>query len=73
MAPRVAIPTAPLGLALLLGPLLLLGFAAGLLRALARRPDASPRRRRALSAAWVLLLLAGAPLWLILASLLGLW
>ncbi len=50
------------------GPLLALGFAAGGLRAVAHRPGLSPRARRALSAAWVLLLLVGAPLWLFLAA-----
>jgi hypothetical protein len=52
---------------LLYGPLLVLGFAAGALRALARRPALPPRRRRALQALWVLLLLVGAPLWVIAA------
>lgn len=60
-------------LLLLLGPLLALGFAAGVVRALALRPDGAARRRRALTAAWVLLLLVGAPVWLVLAALLGLW
>lgn len=60
-------------LAALLGPLLVLGFAAGALRAAALRPALPSRRRRALQAAWVLLLLAGAPLWLVLAAALGLW
>lgn len=60
-------------LLLLLGPLLAIGFAAGALRALAQRPGAGPRRRRALQAAWVALLLAGAPLWLVLAAVLGVW
>jgi hypothetical protein len=59
--------------ALLWGPLLLVGFAAGVLRALGRRPDLPPARRRALQAAWVLLLLAGAPLWLVLAAVLRIW
>lgn len=63
----------PATLALLAGPLFLLGFGAGALRAWARRAGLSARRRRALSAAWVLLLLAGAPLWLVLAAVLGLW
>lgn len=63
----------PAALLLLLGPLLALGFAAGAVRALAARPGLPARRRRALSAAWVLLLLAGAPLWLVAAALLGIW
>ncbi len=55
--------------ALLLGvPLLVLGAVSGALRVLARQPALSPRRRRALQAAWVLLLLAGVPLWLVLAA-----
>lgn len=60
--------------ALLLGvPLLLLGAASGALRVLARDPALPLRRRRALQAAWVLLLLAGVPLWLIVAAVLRLW
>ena len=66
-------PRSLASLALLLGPLLLLGLSAGALRALALRPDLPARRRRALSAAWVLLLLAGAPLWLVLAAVLRIW
>lgn len=58
-------------LAALLAPLLVIGFAAGALRAVALRAEASPRR--ALQALWVLILLAGAPLWLVIAALLGLW
>jgi hypothetical protein len=56
---------------LLYGPLLVLGFAAGALRALARREGVKGRRRRALQAAWVLLLLAGVPLWIVAAAALG--
>jgi hypothetical protein len=63
----------PAGLALLFGPLLLLGFAAGVLRALARRRALAPGRRRALQAGWVLLLLVGGPLWLVLAAVLRIW
>lgn len=63
----------PAALVLLIAPLFALGFGAGLVRAYARRPDLSARRRRALSAAWVLLLLAGAPLWLLLAAVLRIW
>ncbi len=59
--------------AVLLGPLLLLGFAAGIVRALAQRPGLEPRRRRRLQAAWVLLLLVGAPVWLVLAAVLRIW
>lgn len=67
-------PELPLArLAALFAPLLAVGFAAGAVRALARRPGASPGRRRALQAAWVLILLVAAPLWLVLAAVLGLW
>lgn len=60
--------------ALALGaPLLLLGLAAGALRVIARSPALPRRRRRALQAAWVLVLLAGVPLWLVLAAALRLW
>jgi hypothetical protein len=62
----------PLQLLLFLGPLFLVGFGAGGLRALALRPRTSPRRRRALTATWIALLLAGGPLWLFLAATLGL-
>lgn len=52
-------------------PLLLIGALAGLVHALGRRsPD--PRRRRALDLAWILLLLLGAPAWLLAAAALGL-
>lgn len=60
-------------LLLLLAPVLLLGFAAGALRALTLRPGLDPRRRRALQAAWIALLLAGVPLWLVLAAVLRIW
>jgi hypothetical protein len=59
--------------ALVLGPLLLLGFAAGVVRALAQRPDLPPRRRRRLQLTWVLMLLVGAPVWLVLAAVLRIW
>jgi hypothetical protein len=58
-----------LGLSALL-PLLLVGFAAGALRALSLRVE-DPGRRRLLSFAWVVLLLLGAPLWLFLAATAG--
>ncbi len=58
---------------LLYGPLLLAGFGAGAIRTAARRPSLAPRRRRALQAAWVLVLLAGVPLWLVAAALLHAW
>jgi hypothetical protein len=56
----------------LLAPVAVIGFGAGVLRALAQR-TAAARRRRALQASWVLLLLAGVPLWLVAAALLGIW
>jgi multisubunit Na+/H+ antiporter MnhB subunit len=67
------VPADPLRLALLLAPLFAVGTAAGVLRGLALRAAPGSRRRRALSAAWVLVLLAAAPLWLVLAALLRLW
>jgi hypothetical protein len=57
----------------LLAPILVLGFVAGALRAVALRSEAPSRRRRTLQATWVLLLLAGVPLWLVLAAVLGIW
>lgn len=66
-------PSDPLRLALLLGPLLVIGAAAGVLRGLSLRAEPGSRRRRTLAAAWVLVLLAAAPLWLILAAVLGVW
>jgi len=57
----------------LLGPLLLLGFAAGAIRAIALRDGLASRRRRTLQALWVLVLLVGAPLWLVLAAALRIW
>ena len=62
-----------MNLALLLLPLLLLGFSAGAVRAWAGLPTHSPGRRRLLQFAWVALLLAGAPAWLVLAAMLGIW
>jgi hypothetical protein len=67
------VPADPGRLALLLAPLFLMGATAGVLRGLALREPAGARRGRALGAAWVLLLLGGAPLWLVLATVLGLW
>ncbi len=51
-------------------PLLLLGLAAGALRAASLRA-AEPRTRKLLAFAWVALLLFGAPLWLFLGATLG--
>ncbi|HEX9052465.1 MAG TPA: hypothetical protein VF841_18205 [Anaeromyxobacter sp.] len=59
--------------ALLLGPLLAIGFLAGVVRALAQRPGVSPDRRRRLEIVWVLMLLVGAPIWLVLAVVIGVW
>lgn len=63
----------PSKLALLLGPLLVLGFVAGVVRALAQRPGLSSPLRRRLEVGWVLLLLLGAPIWLVLAVVIGVW
>jgi hypothetical protein len=51
-------------------PLFLVGVAAGVVHLLGRR-SRDPRRRRVLDITWILILLAGAPLWLILAAALG--
>ncbi len=60
--------------ALLVGvPLLLLGVASGARRVLAQTAGDRPRRRRALQAAWVLVLLVGVPLWLLLAAAMRWW
>lgn len=55
-------------LLLLYGPLGLLGFAAGAVRALARGPGLPVRRRRTLQALWVALLLVGGPAWIVIAT-----
>ncbi len=65
--------TAFVRLVVLYGPLLLAGLGAGAIRTAARRPSLAPRRRRALQAAWVLVLLVGVPLWLVLAAVLHVW
>jgi len=54
-------------------PLILLGFTAGAIRAWASLPHHPPSRRRLLQAAWVVMLLVGAPAWLVLAALFGVW
>ena len=51
-------------------PLLLLGAAAGVIQVLGRR-SATPARRRLWQIVWILLLLAGAPLYLFVAASLG--
>jgi hypothetical protein len=48
-------------------PLILIGFAAALMRAFALRAT-DPRRRRMLTAGWVLLILVGSPLWIFVAA-----
>ncbi|HEU4382501.1 MAG TPA: hypothetical protein VFR85_03270 [Anaeromyxobacteraceae bacterium] len=58
-------------LAVLYGPLLLVGAVAGALFALSHRPGLSPPARRLCSALWVVTLLAGAPLWLLFAATVG--
>jgi hypothetical protein len=50
----------------LLGPFALLGAVAGTLYLLSRRPGLPAQTRRLLGALWVLVLLAGGPLWLLL-------
>ncbi|HEY6105440.1 MAG TPA: hypothetical protein VIV59_05635 [Anaeromyxobacteraceae bacterium] len=62
----------PARLAILYGPLLLVGFAAGTLWALSHRPGLPPRTRRICSVLWIVTLLAGAPLWLLFAATVGL-
>jgi hypothetical protein len=51
----------------LVGPLFLIAWLAGALRALGLR-QADPRRRRLYQALWVALLLAGTPVWILLAA-----
>ena len=58
-------------LAVLYGPLVLVGFSAGALWALSHRPGLSPRARRVYSVLWIVTLLAGAPLWLLFAATVG--
>ncbi len=58
-------------LAVLYGPLILVGFSAGALWSLSHRPGLSPRARRICSVLWIVTLLAGAPLWLLIAVTLG--
>ncbi|HEY7725094.1 MAG TPA: hypothetical protein VH880_07165 [Anaeromyxobacteraceae bacterium] len=55
---------------LVFGPISLLAFAAGALRAAARH-QRDGRRRRIAEVTWVALLLAGAPLWLFVAATFG--
>jgi hypothetical protein len=62
-----------LRLLLLAAPLFVMGFGAGALRALAQRQPPGTPRRRVTGIAWVLLLLVGAPTWLIAAAVLRLW
>ncbi len=51
-------------------PLLLLGAAAGLIQARGRRAT-TLQRRRAFQITWILLILVGAPVWLVVAATLG--
>lgn len=51
-------------------PLLLLGAGAGLVQAISRRAS-TPRRRRLYQIVWILMILAGAPIWLFIAAALG--
>ncbi len=51
-------------------PLLLLGAAAGFVYTLSLRAPPS-RRRRALQITWILMILVGAPVWLLVATTLG--
>ena len=60
--------SSPLHLLAVYGPLLLIGLAAGALRALSQRPGLEPQRRRLLGLSWVLLVLLGTPLWLFVAA-----
>lgn len=56
----------------LLGPFALLGAIAGTLYLLSRRPGLPARTRRLLGVLWVLVLVAGGPLWLLAWAALGL-
>lgn len=58
-------------LAILYGPLVVVGFAAGALWALSQRPGLPPRVRRICSVLWIATLLVGAPLWLLMAATFG--
>ena len=57
---------------LLFAGFLAVGTASAALYALSTRPEVDPRSRRTLSILWVLVLLAGGPLWLVTAAGLGL-
>lgn len=50
----------------LYGPLVVLGVAAGVLRAFAGRPGVPVRRKRLMTIGWILLVVMGAPLWVFL-------
>jgi hypothetical protein len=52
-------------------PMLVIGFAAGALRAAGLRAT-EPRTKKLLAFAWIALLLVGAPLWLFFAAAIGL-
>jgi len=51
-------------------PLFLIGTAAGVVHLVGRR-SRDPLRRRLFDIVWILILLAGAPLWLFLAAAMG--
>ncbi len=51
-------------------PLLLIGALAGLVYTLSSRAR-TPKARRALHLAWILMILLGAPVWLVVAATLG--
>jgi len=71
MAPAALLAVAHLSQQLRLYlPLLVVGALAGLLYTLSRRA-ADPRRRILYQLAWILVLLAGGPLWLFTAAALG--
>jgi hypothetical protein len=50
------------------GPFVLLGFLAGALYTMSRRPGLAEKTRRLYAILWVLVLLVGGPLWLFLAA-----
>ena len=56
---------------LLLAGFLAVGTASAAVYARATRPGTEPRRRRLLGILWILILLAGGPLWLVVAAGLG--
>lgn len=63
-------PSPLLHAARIYGPLLVLGAFAGAVQASSRRAT-TPRGRRGLQIAWMLMVLVGAPVWLFVAAALG--